>query len=61
MLDTVNLPEHRRVFDSLLRHFRNIDGVIGLFVSGSQANRGKWTSNRFTTWIDLEDKRVWYM
>ncbi|MYC14277.1 MAG: nucleotidyltransferase domain-containing protein [Gemmatimonadetes bacterium] len=37
MLDTVNLPEHRRVFDSLLRHFRNIDGVIGLFVSGSQA------------------------
>ena len=37
MLDIVNLPEHRRVFDSLLRHFRNIDGAIGLFVSGSQA------------------------
>ena len=37
MLDTVNLPEHRRVFDSLLRHFQDIDGVTGIFVSGSQA------------------------
>ncbi len=37
MFDTVHLSEHRRVLDSLLRHFRDIDGIIGIFASGSQA------------------------